>query len=198
MCRAIWRGYHEVKEAGGWAALIFSGMGLYRFCKYRVGFDKEATQRLRALRPRFEVAADTLHPHWRQLLTVIGENSTRIYDGHPHDWVVSENGAMPITLRQTYLQWDPQFSFEHLDDSIIDERAWGCDDPRWLAPPDPSKPGRHVCRACGEVQDDNSKTNDCHCFPNLFGGPKRTACPVQVMHINGKNNGLVACIVSLQ
>ncbi|KKZ65806.1 hypothetical protein EMCG_01191 [[Emmonsia] crescens] len=41
---AIWRGYREIKEAGGWQ-----------------------------LRHSFEVAADTLHPEWRQLLKAIGQ-----------------------------------------------------------------------------------------------------------------------------
>lgn len=52
---AIWRGYHDIKEAGGWAALIFAGMGLYRFCKYRVSFTEDTFQTLRSLRHRFEV-----------------------------------------------------------------------------------------------------------------------------------------------
>ena len=73
---AIWRGYKEVKEAAGWASLVFAGMGIYRFCKYRVGFDKDAMRRLRNLRKRLEVAADTLHPHWRQLLAIVGVTFT--------------------------------------------------------------------------------------------------------------------------
>lgn len=28
---AIWRGYKEVKDAAGWAALVFAGMGIYRY-----------------------------------------------------------------------------------------------------------------------------------------------------------------------
>ncbi|KAF2762222.1 SET domain-containing protein [Pseudovirgaria hyperparasitica] len=192
---AIWRGYQEVKEAGGWAALVFSGMGLYRFCKYRVGFDKEAMQRLRNLRSRFEVAADTLHPHWRHLLSIIGERSDHIYEGHQHDWVVFESGDDPIPLRATYLQWDPQFTFEHIDESIVDETAWGCEDPRWLAPTNPGAPNKHICRTCTGSQSDNPKDNDCHCFPNLFGSSKRNPVPVQVMRThNGKNNGLVALV----
>lgn len=46
--------------------------------------------RLQRLRPRFEVAADTLHPQWRALLSVIGASSNRVYNGHPHDWVVDD------------------------------------------------------------------------------------------------------------
>lgn len=54
---AIWRGYAEIKKAGGWAALVFAGMGLYRFAKYRVSFTEETFATLRALRHRFEVSA---------------------------------------------------------------------------------------------------------------------------------------------
>lgn len=127
-------------------------MGFYRFCKYRVGSTKEAVQRLQRLRRRFEVAADTLHPHWRQLLSIIGEPSARVYDGHPHDWVVSEHSE-PIPLRQTYLQWDSNFSFEHLEESVIDEDAWG---PLWdprrptLAAADVAPSGVYICDICGE------------------------------------------------
>jgi hypothetical protein len=56
----VWRGYKEIKDAGGWVALVFAGMGIYRFCKYRIGFDRDSMQRLRSLRPALEVAADTL------------------------------------------------------------------------------------------------------------------------------------------
>lgn len=39
---------------------MFAGMGIYRFCKYRIGFDPESMAILRRTRARFEVAADTL------------------------------------------------------------------------------------------------------------------------------------------
>ena len=68
----IWRGYFEIKESGGWAALVFAGAGLYRFCKYRGELTKETFDTLGKLRHRFEVAADTLHPRWRQLLGIVG------------------------------------------------------------------------------------------------------------------------------
>ena len=58
--RAIWRGYKEIKDHGGWVCLVFAGMGIYRFCKYRIGFDPESMAILRRTRARFEVAADTL------------------------------------------------------------------------------------------------------------------------------------------
>jgi hypothetical protein len=51
----IWRGYHDIKNAAGWAALVFAGTGLYRFAKYRVSFSEETFAVLRGLRHRFEV-----------------------------------------------------------------------------------------------------------------------------------------------
>jgi hypothetical protein len=171
---AIWRGYKEIKDAGGWAALVFAGMGLYRFCKYRVGFTPEAMARLRALRPRIEVAADTLHPTWRQLLVIVGESPQRRFCGHPHDWVVRQDGSDPVPLRSTYLEHDPFFSFEHLEGgSVIDADAWGPDDdPRWVPPPNPAAcvTGAHICHSCGQEQSEDPKANSCYCFPTLFGG----------------------------
>lgn len=131
----VWRGYKDIKDAGGWAALVFAGMGIYRFCKYRIGFDRDSMQRLRSLRPALEVAADTLHPQWRRLLAVVGEDPRRAYTGHPHDWVVSLDGADPVPLRTTYLRWDPNFSYRHIDESLVDATVWGGDDPRWTPPP---------------------------------------------------------------
>ncbi|KAF2090875.1 SET domain-containing protein, partial [Saccharata proteae CBS 121410] len=189
---AVWRGYYEIKEAAGWVALVFAGMGIYRFCKYRVSFDQEAMKRLRSLRHRFEVAADTIHPHWRDLLAFIGEPTERKYTGHQHDWVVSDNGEA-IPLARTYLQWDPHFSFEHIDSSVIDQEAWSLSDPRDLTWDMVPLPQVHRCAECGEVQSDDPKENCCRCFPNLYGGP-RGPCPVQVFQTaNGRNNGLIAC-----
>lgn len=168
-------------------------MGIYRFCKYRISFDKEAMQRLAGLRLRFEVAADTLQPQWRQLLSFIGEPSERIYPGHPHDWVVEDN-TRPVPLAITYHQWDPNFSYEHMDSSVVDVDAWGMSDPRdlWSEKPQQS----FICAACGELQADDPAVNSCRCFPSLYGGPRNT-CPVQVFRTpNGRNNGLVACCVS--
>lgn len=192
---AIWRGYKEVKDAAGWAALVFAGMGIYRFCKYRVDFDKDAMRRLRNLRKRLEVAADTLHPHWRQLLVIVGESQTLQYPGHPHEWVVFEDGSDPVPLRQTYHDRDPYWTFEHIDESIVDDSAWGCDDPRWM--PQPNSVARtnsqYTCALCSEVQSDDPKSNACFCFPSLFGCVKRKPPPIQVYRTpDGKNNGLVA------
>ncbi|OAG23378.1 DEAD-domain-containing protein [Alternaria alternata] len=192
---AIWRGYKEVKDAAGWAALVFAGMGIYRFCKYRVGFDKDAMRRLRNLRKRLEVAADTLHPHWRQLLSIVGESQTLEYPGHPHDWVVFEDGSDPVPLRQTYQLHDPYFAFEHIDESIIDESVWGCEDPRWTPQSNAvARPGGvYICALCNEPQSDNPQDNSCFCFPTLFGCVKRKPPPVQIVRTpDGRNNGLVA------
>ncbi|KAH7374635.1 SET domain-containing protein [Plectosphaerella cucumerina] len=196
---AIWRGYKEIKDAGGWAALVFAGMGLYRFCKYRVGFTPEAMARLRALRPRIEVAADTLHPTWRQLLVIVGESPQRRFCGHPHDWVVRQDGSDPVPLRSTYLEHDPFFSFEHLEGgSVIDADAWGPDDdPRWVPPPNPAAcvTGAHICHSCGQEQSEDPKANSCYCFPTFpgIGARMRNSVPVQVFRTtDGRNNGLVA------
>ncbi|KAF2107419.1 hypothetical protein BDV96DRAFT_506222 [Lophiotrema nucula] len=191
----IWRGYKEVKDAAGWAALVFAGMGIYRFCKYRVGFDTEAMRRLRNLKSRLEVAADTLHPNWRQLLTLVGESSSLNFAGHPHDWVTFEDGKDPVPLRSTYLQYDRYFDFEHLDESVIDEGAWGCDDPRWIPPSSAiaRKDSKYICGACNEEQTDDPKQNLCYCFSRLFGCVRRNPAPVQVFRTpDGRNNGLLA------
>ncbi|KAF6830895.1 SET domain-containing protein [Colletotrichum plurivorum] len=192
---AIWRGYKEIKDAGGWAALVFAGMGLYRFCKYRVGFNPDSMQRLRSLRPRIEVAADTLHPTWRQLLMIVGEPSQRRFCGHPHDWVVRHDGSDPVPLRSTYLEYDPYFSFEQLEHSVMDMSAWGTDDPRWVPPINAVAcvQGMHTCHSCGQEQSEDPKVNSCYCFPTLFGSGRRSPCPVQVFRTpDGRNNGLVA------
>ncbi|KAI0470936.1 hypothetical protein GGR56DRAFT_678217 [Xylariaceae sp. FL0804] len=215
---AVWRGYREIKEAGGWAALVFAGMGLYRFCKYRVGFDPDSLQRLRRLRPALEVAADTAHPRWRDLLALVGQPAERLYRGHPHDWVVFPfDGASraPVPLRATYLQWDPYFSFRHIDECVVDEQAWGGDDPRWSPPAtssslsaaDPaaaaaattlarvsfSSSSLPLCETCGAGQSDEPSLNACYCFPSLFGCARVAPSPVQVFRTaNGRSNGLMA------
>ncbi|KAF1832211.1 SET domain-containing protein [Decorospora gaudefroyi] len=192
---AIWRGYKEVKDAAGWAALVFAGMGIYRFCKYRVGFDKDAMRRLKNLRKRLEVAADTLHPHWRQLLAIVGESQTLQYPGHPHEWVVFDDGSDPLPLRQTYMLHDPYFAFEHIEESVIDESVWGCEDPRWTPQSNAvaRTSGVYICALCNEPQSDDAQENSCFCFPSLFGCVKRKPAPLQVYRTAvGKNNGLVA------
>ncbi|KAF2721168.1 SET domain-containing protein, partial [Polychaeton citri CBS 116435] len=190
---AIWRGYHDIRKSGGWAALVFAGMGLYRFCKYRVSFTDDTFQALQTLKPRFEVAADTLHPKWRQLLSIVGITGERKYHGHPHDWVVCGPGNEPIPLARTYLQWDKNFEYAHLEESTIDEDAWGLYDPRMVFPL--TSDNTATCQVCGECQSDDPKHNCCHCFSSLYGGASASSLPVQVYWTqNGKNNGLLACL----
>ncbi|KAL1306204.1 hypothetical protein AAFC00_004302 [Neodothiora populina] len=188
---AIWRGYQQIKEEGGWVCLVFAGMGIYRFCKYRVEFTAEAMQTIRRLRSRFEVAADTLHPRWREMLSIVDAASPRLYTGHPHDWVVSDYEE-PVPLAQTYLEWDPNFTFTHLDTSVVDVHAWGASDPRLIT--SQTYKSTYVCHVCAEHQSDDAAENACRCFPNLFGSSNMTPAPVQVFRTrNGKNNGLIAC-----
>ncbi len=197
--RAIWRGYEIIRDAGGWPCLVFAGMGLYRFCKYKLGFTPTNMTALKRLRIRFEVAADTIHPEWRQLLSVIGEPTTRVYKGHPCDWVVSRNGP-PVPLADTYSQWTSDFSFEHLQECVIDEQAWGPMDPRAENNHNTHQtlPRRLLCERCGSPQSNDPGINECNCFPGMFGSGPRKPYPVQVFRTeNGRNNGLLACCVSL-
>ncbi|KAB5578739.1 SET domain-containing protein [Coniochaeta sp. 2T2.1] len=195
---AVWRGYKEIKDAGGWAALVFAGMGIYRFCKYRIGMNPESMQCLRRLRSRIEVAADTLHPSWRQLLVIVGEPPQRRFTGQSHDWVVFPDGSDPVSLRSMYFAYDQLFSFEHLEEPLVDVNVWGCDDPRWVPPLDVVVAGRtalDTCRKCEQDQSDDPKLKACHCFPSLFGGPARALCPVQIFRTSdGRNNGLQALV----
>ena len=189
---AIWRGYHEIKCTAGWAALVFAGMGLYRFCKYRVSFTDEAFDTLRRLRHRLEVAADTLHPRWRVLLGIVGESTEPKYRGHPHDWVVNGPNNDAIPLAQTYHQWGSGFEYTHLEMSVVDKDNWGNFDPRVTI--SDTDMATYKCQVCGEVQSDDPVHNACACYPNLYGSPKATMAPVQIFRTpNGKNNGLIAC-----
>ncbi|EXJ71732.1 uncharacterized protein A1O5_05541 [Cladophialophora psammophila CBS 110553] len=191
---AIWRGYDIIREAGGWVSLIFAGMGLYRFCKYRLGFCPKNMIILKRLRLRFEVAADTIHPEWRRMLSVVGEQTTCTYFGHPCDWVVGRDDP-PIPLADTYIQWTPDFNFEHLEDSIIDEQVWGSIDPRTETQKfQHTLPKQFSCAKCSSIQSNDPRTNECDCFPTLFGSGSRQPCPVQIFRTdNGRNNGLLAC-----
>jgi len=99
-------------------------MGLYRFCKYHVSFSEETFQTLRALRHRIEVAADAPHSRWRQLLGIIDAPTARRYTGHSHEWVVGNPTNEAIPLSQTYHQWDSEFSYVELDDSVVEEDVW--------------------------------------------------------------------------
>lgn len=192
----VWRGYQEIARHGGYVALVFAGPGLYRFCKYRLSStNSDAFQKLQKLRPAFEVAADTLHPCWRQVLGFLGLSSTRKYTGHLHDWVLTGPGSEPVSLASTYRKWDEHFSYHHIHDSIIDEEAWGDYDPRTTKPA--TSADANTCQACRKHQADDCVVNECACFPNLYGGPRpeRRLPPVQIAQtFSGKNNGLFACV----
>ncbi|KAL8922325.1 MAG: hypothetical protein Q9172_003617 [Xanthocarpia lactea] len=182
----IWRGYKDVRDAGGWASLVFSGSGIYRTCKYRIGFADGLMQRLARLRPAIEVAADTVHPAWRQLLAPIGQDTQPKYTGHPHDWVVNADRAV-LPLSSTYWQWDPEFAFEHVKECIIDD-CWPSGDPRRVYTGD-----IYICSECGYEQSDDPLKSKCLCFPSLFAATGPVSAPVQVERCPlGKNNGLFA------
>lgn len=184
----MWRGYREIKDAAGWCALVFAGHGIYRFCKYRLGFDHEAVAKLRSIRVRAQVAADTLQPKWRQLLSIVGASTEVHWHGHPHDWVVDKEKD-PVPLAASYRKWDPNFAFEHLDESMIDEQNWYSCDPRSFGDGPPFS-----CMSCLKVQSTVAESNECECFPSLFSPNLRLPCPVQVFQTdNGRNNGLIAC-----
>lgn len=185
---AIWKGYKEIKDAAGWGALVFAGPGIYRFCKYRMGFDQDALSKLQQLKTRFEVAADTLQPKWRELLSLVGAPTQLHWRGHPHDWVVSKRKD-PVPLSFTYRQLDPGFSFKHVEDSVVDQDRFGDQDPRRV-----SNGPDYICQTCSSKQSMNADENECECFPDLFGPNPRTPAPVQVFRTdNGKLNGLLAC-----
>ncbi|OJD17773.1 hypothetical protein AJ78_02182 [Emergomyces pasteurianus Ep9510] len=183
---AIWRGYRAIKEAGGWASLAFASSGVYRFCKYRTGFDDTFISRLQQLRHSFEVAADTLHPEWRQLLEVIGQQTPPCYTGHPHEWVVTEIGSAAIPLSATYPHIPGDFNYQFIEESLWNSDTFGAEDPRQVPNMDP-----HTCRECHQYQSDNVQVNRCMCFPLLYGNP-RSPPPLQIFQTtNGKNNGVV-------
>ena len=188
--RSIWRGYREIKEAGGWVALTFASSGIYRFCKYRTGFDEGLMSRLRQLRSSLEVAADTLHPEWRQLLEVIGQRSQPLYSGHPNEWV-TRNGEMALPLHSTYPHLS-SFDYQFIEESVLDRHVFGADDPRRVPRMSPDH-----CQECGQLQSDNVQHNRCMCFPSLYGSP-RSPPPLQIFQTpNGKNNGIVSRCVHL-
>lgn len=184
----MWRGYKEVKDSGGWASLIFAGSGVYRFCKYRIGFENGLTTRLRHIAPSLEVAADTLHPGWRDLLRIIDQSGPRRYTGHPHEWVTVDTGpALPLQETYSHLPLPNGFDYQFVEDCVIDQEVFGVEDPRHEPGVDPD-----LCQICKEKQSDNATSNYCSCFPNLFGCV-RCPSPVQIFHTaSGKNNGVVA------
>ncbi|KAL3459095.1 hypothetical protein BJX64DRAFT_265275 [Aspergillus heterothallicus] len=185
---AIWRGYKEIKDAGGWASLIFASAGVYRFCKYRAEFGEILFSRLKHIRSSLEVAADTLHPGWRKLLRVIQQETPPVYYGHPHEWVTmaTEEAAVPLASTYDRLKLPNGFQYRFIDDSVPDINDF-TEDPRRVPDLDPN-----TCTVCNERQSDTIEQNHCNCFPTLYGGV-RTPLPVQIFRTpNGKNNGVVA------
>ncbi|OJJ40842.1 hypothetical protein ASPWEDRAFT_56140 [Aspergillus wentii DTO 134E9] len=183
---AIWRGYKEIKDAGGWASLIFASSGVYRFCKYRSGFNGNFATRLRQLQSAFEVAADTLHPEWRELLHVIGQAEPRRYHGHPHEWVTVTTGpAVPLGSTYGHLSLPDGFHYRFLDECVIDSTVFE-KDPRMMPGLD-----KDICRVCRGRQADEVEANQCVCFPTVFGGVKAPVA-VQLVRTAGKNNGIIA------
>lgn len=164
----------------------------------RLGFTPQNMSALTRLRTRFEVAADTIHPEWRELLSVVGEQSSCVYRGQPCDWVMSRSSP-PVRLADTCSQWDTHFWFKHLEESVIDEKTWDRMDPRAEKGNTQCTLSRHCsCGRCGSTQSNDPRSNESHCFPVLFGCGRRRPRPVQVFRTeNGRNNGLFACTVSL-
>lgn len=186
MIRAIWRGYKEIKNYGGWAALVFASAGVYRFCKYRAEFGDGLFSRLRHIRSSLEVAADTLHPRWRELLRVIQQDTPRVYTGHPHEWVTTDGAGVHISKTYDHLNLPNGFNYRFIDECVLDNTFY-TSDPRRVDTSD-------ICPLCHEKQSDDIKQNQCACF-SLFGSIPSPA-PVQVFRTNGKNNGVVARCVS--
>lgn len=105
--------------------------------------------------------------------------------------MVHLDGSDPVPLRSTYIGSDPFFTFEHLEESIVDAQAWDGDDPRYVPPVSVAAPVAD-CHTCGQAQSDDPIRNLCYCFPSLFGGPRRPTT-VQVFRTpGGRNNGLQA------
>jgi len=146
--------------------------------------------KLQALETRLQVAADTLQPQWRQCLTLVNAPTQKHYYGHPHDWTVGKRkGNDPVPLAVTYRERDPDFSFKHIDSSLIDESAWGAYDPRRVD----SGPN-YVCHDCRKSQSSDAERNECECFGDLFGPNARPPWPVQIVQTeDGRNNGVQAC-----
>ncbi|KAL5002006.1 hypothetical protein BDV10DRAFT_158078 [Aspergillus recurvatus] len=187
---AIWRGYKEIKDYGGWAALVFASAGVYRFCKYRKEFGEGLFSRLRRIQSSLEVAADTLHPGWRDLLKVIQQDTSAVYHGHPHEWVTtlaSEGPALALESTYGHLNLPCGFQYEFIDECVLDQSVFGDTDPRSVPELD-----EDACPVCHERQSDDIRENQCMCFPAVFGGI-RAPVPIQIFRtINGKNNGVVA------
>jgi hypothetical protein len=133
------------------------------------------------------VAADTLHPQWRELLRFVQVPKSRKYTGHSHDWVVHKRGGNPVSLASTCRRWDLDFTFEHVRESIIDASAREEYDPRQV-----SYRPTHTCSVCEKVQSASLENNQCQRFPDLYEANARLSYLVPVFQTeDGRNNGLV-------
>jgi hypothetical protein len=82
------------------------------------------------------------------------------------------------------------FTYRHIEDSEVDAKAWGSEDPREVF-----VASNQFCLDCAHFQSNDAALNECRCFPELYGGSKGPR-PVQIFRSRGKNNGLVARCVS--
>lgn len=139
------------------------------------------------------MAADTLHPEWRQLLKVIGQQSPPCYTGHPNEWVVTAKGTAALPLSATYPHIPGDFIYQFTEECVWDRDIFGAEDPRRVPDMDP-----HTCQECRQYQSDNVQINRCMCFPSLYGSP-RSPPPLQIFQTtNGRNNGVVTrCVRNL-
>ncbi|KAI5796600.1 hypothetical protein EDC01DRAFT_46934 [Geopyxis carbonaria] len=175
---AIWQSYAALADAGGWAALVFAGDGVYTICKYRRGLDSTLFDALRRLRAPLELAADTLHPSWRRL---VGEELR--FAGHPHAYTLTPAGPVPLALSYPWTR-----GYQLIDACVLDSTAWGARDPRRVC-----DAAEYDCGVCGARQAEDA-ANACRCFPDLFGPTAVPAAraPVQVFDTGTKGNGVVA------
>lgn len=124
---------------------------------------------------------------------VIGQGDTRRqYHGHPHEWVtVTGAPALPLHATYAHLNLPNGFVYRFIDECVLDTTVFGEEDPRRVPDLDPN-----ICQVCKSKQADDVEQNQCSCFPALFGGVKGPA-PVQIFSTaSGKNNGVVARVVS--
>jgi hypothetical protein len=126
-------------------------------------------------------------------LHVIGQGDTRRqYHGHPHEWVtVTGEPALPLQATYAHLNLPNGFHYRFIEECVVDTAVFGSEDPRLVPDLDPD-----ICQVCKSNQADDVEQNQCSCFPTLFGGVKGPA-PVQIFSTaSGKNNGVVARVVS--
>lgn len=99
---------------------------------------------------------------------------------------------MPLRSTYGHLNLPHGFQYRFIDESVLDPRIFGTDDPRVVSELEDTD----TCQVCKERQSDVIQENQCSCFPALFGAVRGPA-PVQIFHTaSGKNNGVVARSVS--